>query len=228
MTTPPTRPPTTRVRRTASLSREQIVDAAIHLLDRGGEAGLTFRTLSEQLATGPGALYGHIANKHDLVAAACEAVIARTVNVQASDASPQDTVRAVALAMFDALDAHPWVGPALTWSAGQLTMVRIIEQIGQQVVALGVPAAARWATVTALLNYILGVGGQNAGNSKTAQKLGANREDLLASLATAWSALDAHAYPFVRSVVTQMRVHDDRADFLFGINLILAGIKSQH
>ena len=214
----------TRARRTESLTRDQIIDAAIALLDDGGEAGLTFRTLSERLSTGPGALYGHIANKRDLVAAACDAVIARTVAVQAGDATPQDTVRTVALALFDAMADHPWIGAALTWSAGQLTMVRVLECIGQQVVALGVPDHARWAAVSALLNYIFGVGGQNAGNAQIAKARGANRSEMLDTVATAWSALDPSAYPFVHSVAAQMRVHDDRADFLVGIDLILAGM----
>lgn len=215
----------TRARRTDALTRVQIIAAAIDLLDAGGEAGLTFRTLSEQLATGPGALYGHIANKRDLVAAACDVVIVRTVDVQISDATPQETVRAVALALFDAMDDHPWIGAALTWSAGQLTMVRVLECIGQQVAALGVPDDKRWAAVSALLNYIFGVGGQNAGNAQMAQARGANRSDLLDSVATSWSALDPQAYPFVHSVAGQMRVHDDRVDFLVGVDLILAGLK---
>jgi AcrR family transcriptional regulator len=214
----------TRPRRTESLTREQIIDASIALLDSGGEAGLTFRTLSESLSTGPGALYGHIANKRDLLAAACDAIISRKVDLQARHATPQDTVRAIALAMFDAMDAHPWVGAALAWSAGQLTMVRILELLGQQMVALNVPEERRWATVSALLNYILGVGGQNASNAQLAQARGANRADVLGAVATTWSALDAHAYPFVRSVAEQMRVHDDRTDFLVGIDLILAGL----
>lgn len=104
-------------------------------------------------------------------------------------------------------------------------MLRVLEQVGQQVVALDVPPAAQWATVTALLNYILGVGGKNAGNSKAEQMLGTNRDEVLASLATAWSVLDANEYPFVRSVVTQMRVHDNPTDFIAGIDLILAGVK---
>ena len=217
----------TRSRRTEALTRDQIVDAAIALLDAGGEAALTFRTLSERLATGPGALYGHIANKRDLVAAACDTVVGRTVDVQAGDATPQDTVRNVALALFDAMDAHQWVGAALTWSAGQLTMVRVVERIGQQVVALGVPDAARWAAVSALLNYIFGVGGQNAGNAQMARARGANRTEMLDTVASAWSQLDPQAYPFVHSVAEQMRVHDDRVDFLVGIDLMLAGLAQQ-
>ena len=63
-------------RREDSLSRDRIVEASIALLDSAGEGGLTFRALSERLATGPGAIYWHVANKGDLLVAACDAVIA--------------------------------------------------------------------------------------------------------------------------------------------------------
>ena len=68
-------------RREDALSRDRIIEAAIGLLDSTGEAGLTFRALSEQLATGPGAIYWHIANKGDLLVAACDAVIVVTTAV---------------------------------------------------------------------------------------------------------------------------------------------------
>ena len=119
-------------------------------LDSSGEAGLTFRALSERLATGPGAIYWHIANKSDLLTAACDAIVARTMNARGR-ATPEATIRALALGMFDAIDAHPWVGSALTRAPGQLPMVRILERIGQQVRALGVPDEEQWATVAALL-----------------------------------------------------------------------------
>ena len=103
-----------RPRRDDALSRERIIAASIELLDSGGEAALTFRALSDKLATGPGAIYGHIANKQDLLAAACDAIVSRTVDLGAAGAAPAQTVRMVALAMFDAMDAHPWIGAALT------------------------------------------------------------------------------------------------------------------
>ncbi|WP_308921340.1 helix-turn-helix domain-containing protein [Janthinobacterium sp. J1-1] len=216
-----------RPRRDDALSRERIIAASIELLDSGGEAALTFRTLSERLATGPGAIYGHIASKHDLLVAACDAIVSRTVDLGAAGAAPAQTVRGVALAMFDAMDAHPWIGAALTWTAGQLTMVRIIECLGQQVRALGVAPEKHWATISALLNYILGVGGQNAANAQAARLRGAGRAEVLGAVAASWSQLDAQAYPFVRSVAAQMSAHDDRADFLVGIDLILEGMVSR-
>jgi AcrR family transcriptional regulator len=217
-------------RREESLSREQIIEASIELLDGSGEGGLTFRTLSERLATGPGAIYWHIANKSDLLTAACDAIIARTMNAPlasvTSGTPPQTTIRLLALAMFDAIDAHPWVGSALTRAPGQSPMVRIVEHIGQQIRALGVPKEEHWITASALLNYILGVGGRNAANGQFARTQGLDRSDFLEAVSTAWSQLDPEEYPFARSVAGQLCSHDDRKDFLAGIDLILRGIGS--
>jgi hypothetical protein len=45
-------------------------------------------------------------------------------------------------------------------------------------------------------------------------------------VSTVWSQLDPQEYPFVRSAAGQLRAHDDRMDFLAGIDLILRGIDS--
>ena len=212
-------------RRDDSLSRDRIVDTAIGLLDRDGEDGLTFRALSEQLATGAGAIYWHVANKSELLTAACDAVVARALGALAPAAAPQAAIRASALALFDLFDQHPWIGSALTQAPGQQPMVRILERLGQPLLALGVPAARQWPTVFALMSYVLGVAGQNAANAQLARRThDAGRAAFLDALATQWSQLDPVAYPFTRAVAAQFRGHDDRADFLAGVDLILAGI----
>jgi AcrR family transcriptional regulator len=218
-----------RPRREDALSRDQIVSASIEILDRNGEDGLTFRALSERLATGPGALYWHIANKGELLSGACDAIVARVMNAPVVSATPEAIIRTIALGLFDAINAHPWIGSALTHSPAQLPAVRILESIGQQVRALGVPHEKEWATVGALLSYILGVGGQNAANRQFAHAHNLNRSNFLNSVAAAWSELDPDQYPFARSMAGQLRAHNDRADFLAGIDLILRGIEaSQH
>jgi AcrR family transcriptional regulator len=212
-------------RREESLSRDRIIEASIELLDRSGEGGLTFRALSERLATGPGAIYWHVADKSDLLGAACDAVVARTMN-ETVVTTPETTIRAVALGLFDVIDAHPWVGSALTSSPALSPIVRILERIGQQVRALGVPDKQLWASVGALMAYILGVSRQNAANGQLARTQGLDRSEFLEAVSTAWSQLDPKEYPFARSVARQMRDHDDRMDYLAGINLILSSIKS--
>jgi AcrR family transcriptional regulator len=213
-------------RREESLSRQSIIEASIELLDSCGEGGLTFRALSERLATGPGAIYWHIANKSELLTAACDTIVARTLEATLFGSKPKANLRALALGIFDAIDAHPWVGSALAQAPAEMPMVRILEHLGQQVRALGVKDATQWAVTGALLNYILGVGGQNAANGQLARARGLDRSDFLEAVATAWSRLDAQEYPFTRSVAGQVRAHDDRVDFLAGIDLILRGIDS--
>jgi AcrR family transcriptional regulator len=212
-------------RREESLSRESIIQASIALLDSGGEDGLTFRALSERLATGPGAIYGHIANKSDLLTAACDALVARTMN-KIPITTPEETIRAVALGLFDLIDVHPWIGSTLTSSPGALPVVRILERIGQQIRTLSVPAEQQWDAVGTLMAFILGVSRQNAANRQLARAQNLDRDDFLDAVATAWSRLDAREHPFARSVAGRIRNHDDRVDFLAGIDLILAGIGS--
>lgn len=211
----------TTQRRTDALSRERIVDAAVEILDVDGDDGLTFRRLAGELRTGPGAIYNHVANKSELLAAATDAVLAAAMAAADDDV---DRVRAVALVVFDTIDAHPWVGTQLSRVPSHPAMLRILEPIGRQVQALGVPEAALFTSVSALLAYILGASGQNAANARMLP--GTNRTDFLTTVSAGWANLDPDEYPFTRHIAQQLPGHDDREQFLAGIDLILAGIRA--
>nr|WP_168515288.1 TetR/AcrR family transcriptional regulator [Streptomyces sp. S1D4-11]QIZ00571.1 TetR/AcrR family transcriptional regulator [Streptomyces sp. S1D4-11] len=210
-------------RRERPLSRQRIVEAAIGLLDTAGEGALTFRALAERLATGPGAIYWHITGKDELLHAATDAVVATTLTADTADTTPQEAIRTLALGVFDAIDAHPWIGTQLARAPGQSPMLRVFEHLGRQVQALGVPHTAQFTAASALLNYILGVGGQNAANARGHQP-DTNRTEFLNTASAAWAHLDPDEYPFTRNVADQLRDHDDRTEFLAGIDLILTGI----
>ncbi|MFI1161247.1 TetR/AcrR family transcriptional regulator [Streptomyces sioyaensis] len=213
-------------RRQEPLSRERIVSAAVELLDTVGEGGLTFRALAERLATGPGAIYWHVAGKTELLDAATDAVVTTTIAGDDTDTTPQDAIRALALGVFDAFDAHPWVGTHLARTPGRSPMLRVFERIGRRVQALRVPEAAQFTAASALMNYILGVAGQNAANMRTLQP-DTDRTEFLDAVATAWAELDPDQYAFTRNVAGQLRKHDDREEFLAGIDLILTGITAR-
>ena len=204
------------LRRSDALSRERIVGAAVELLDVAGEGGLTFRALAGHLKTGPGAIYWHVANKGELLSAATEAVLAPVL-------ASEDAIREVALGVFDVVDAHPWVGTHLSYNPSQPAMLRIFERIGRHVQVLGVPPAAQFTAASTVLNFILGVAGQNAAGARALGGV-TNRSDFLETAAAAWASLDPGEYPFTRNVAEQLRDHDDRAQFLAGVDLILAGI----
>src|SRR6202161_4872358 len=73
-------------RRTEALSRDVIVQAATEILDAEGEDALTLRALTVRLATGYGAIYHHVADRDDLLAAAADHIIARIVTDLRGDA----------------------------------------------------------------------------------------------------------------------------------------------
>jgi len=210
-------------RRVDALTRERILDVAIDLLDSGGESGLTFRALASRLETGHGAIQWHVANKSELLKAAVAVAVARAMDEPGPGAPPREAIHAVALGVFDAIDAHPWIGGQLARPPWQATMLQIFEHIGRQVQALGAPAAAQFTSTSALLHYIIGAGGQNATNSRSPVALG-DRQHVLDTIARNWEGLDPNEYPFTRTMAGQLREHDDRAKFLAGIDFILAGM----
>jgi AcrR family transcriptional regulator len=222
MATKPQRAP----RRAEALSRDVIVTAATEILDAEGEDALTLRALTVRLATGYGAIYHHVADRNDLLAAATDHVIARIVAGLAADAGPRQALRAIALGLFDAIDAHPWAGAQLSREPWQPALLDIYESITGQLQALNVPQRALPDSAGVLVNYILGVAGQNAANARVLASSKMDRSAFLATVAKRWAQLDPARYPSLRKAGTQLREHDDREQFLAGIDLILAGIET--
>ncbi|HEX3716022.1 MAG TPA: TetR family transcriptional regulator [Trebonia sp.] len=210
-------------RRADALSKERIVEAAIEILDADGEGALTFRALAARLATGSGAIYWHVAGKNELLAAAADDVIARVMASVPSGGEPREAVRAVASGVFDAIDEHPWAGAQLSREPWQSAVLQVLESFGAQLQALGVPARAQFDCASALLNYVLGLAGQYAAGARLiAPEM--DRTTFLAGVAARWAQLDPARYPFLHQMAAQLPGHDDREQFLAGIDLILAGI----
>jgi AcrR family transcriptional regulator len=184
------------------------------------------RALTVRLTTGYGAIYHHVADRNDLLAAATDHVIARVVTDLVADAEPQQALRAVALGLFDAIVAHPWVGAQLTREPWRPALLDICECVSEQLQALDVPQRALSYSAGVLVNYILGVAGQNAANARALAISKMDRSTFLATVAAQWAQLDPAKYPSLHRAGTQLREHDDREQFLAGIDLILAGIET--
>jgi AcrR family transcriptional regulator len=216
-------------RRTEPLTKAQIVEAALGILDQEGENALTFRALATRLATGSGALYHHVSSKDDLLAAATDDLIAQVTRQAATEATPEDGLRALARGVFDVLELHPWIGSVLSRNPWQYAVVRLIESIGQNIQALGVPGPAQFNAATAVMSFILGLASQHASRARLFP-CGADqtmlREAALSTIAARWMALEPSEHPFVRQVAEILPDHDDREQFLGGIDILVRGLKS--
>ncbi|MET3425165.1 AcrR family transcriptional regulator [Actinoplanes tereljensis] len=205
-------------RRTDALSRARIVEATIELLDTAGESALTVRALTAHLATGRGAIYHHVATKDDLLAAAADGVIGRVLAEVGGDGDPAPAIRALALGIFTAMDAHPWIGSQLSRDPGQPAVRQIWTSLGSQLARLGVTGPARVDAGSALVNYVLGAAAQHAAGARRAPDAAA-RQEYLQALAATWAGEDPDAAALLRD-------HDDRAQFLAGVDIFLAGVSA--
>lgn len=212
-------------RRRGALSKARVVAAAIDILDRDGESALTFRALASRLSTGSGAIYWHVADKDALLSAATEHVLAHGTARVDGVPSPADALRAIALGVFDAIEAHPWVGTELAREPWQPAMVAIFEKSSAQFDALGVPPAALFHCVSALAQYLLGSAAQTAAGARHRFRA-SDRSAVLATIVDGWTRCDPAQYPYVHRLADQVRTHDEREAFLAGLDLIIEGAKA--
>lgn len=221
-------------RRGVALSKEHIIAVAIAILDEKGDSALTFRTLSHRLRTGAGAIYHYVANKDELLSAATNTVIGEALAAVQPCDNPADEIRALSLALFDVFEAHFWVGYELSQENRRegLGFAQICEALGAQLDALGVPADDQFNVASALGSYITGSASQNAANARLGMVIalqGLDRTTYLTQLADRWKRrLDPAEYPFVHTFLAKMPTHDDREQFLTGIDLLLAGIAGRY
>jgi AcrR family transcriptional regulator len=208
-------------RRSDALSRNRIVEASIEILDADGESGLTVRAVTAHLSTGRGAIYHHIAGKEELLSIAAEGVIAHVLADIDPEGDPRAVIRSLALGVFNAIGLHPWVGTQLSRDPFQPAVLSIWTAIGVQLQRLDIQGSDRSDAGAALVNYVVGALAQYAAGAGRASD-DVTRAQFLDALATRWSEHDSSSW--VQESATVLREHDDREQFLAGVDIFLSGI----
>ncbi|MBF6327992.1 TetR/AcrR family transcriptional regulator [Nocardia transvalensis] len=102
-----TRPP--RRPKTSGLGREQIVAAAIELLDAEGLQALSMRKLGAKLGAGATSLYWYVANKDELLELALDEMWGK-VELPDPDTVPwREVASALAYNLRNTMRSHPWM-----------------------------------------------------------------------------------------------------------------------
>lgn len=211
---------TGRRRSAARLSRAQVVDAAIALADREGLSAVSMRQLAGDLGVVPMALYKHVADKNDLVAAMIDRVVADYPRPSAG-APWREAVRTRVLGARDALLVHPWLRPAIE-SATDRTPVILgyMDALVGDLVGGGFSYDLAHHAMHALGHRIWGFSPEafSAPPTRNAPEEGQPDPDQLAAL--------ARAFPHIAGVAAeQERRHpggcDEQFEFAFTLDLML-------
>ena len=205
----------------APLSRERVLEAAVAVADAGGIAGLTIRSLADELGVKPMSLYHHVANKEAIVDGIVDVVFGE-IELPPRDADWRSAVRQRAYSARAVLRRHPWATPLMESRAhpGPATLRHHDAVIG----ALrrgGFPVALAAHAYSLMDSYIYGFALEEAALPFAPQEAGAAVPDFLAQF-------DARAYPHLVEMAVEhiMRPgYDYGAEFDFGLELILDGLE---
>lgn len=221
-----------RGRKRASHSLEAVLGAAVALLDEAGAPALTFRALAARLGTGVGTIYWYVSNKDELLDRATDHAIGGVlalVEGQPQSDDPIADLRAMAIALFDAIVDRPWLSAYFMRNTDvQGNSLRLYEKLGQPTLRLDLTPRQRFHAVSAITSVVVG----------TAADLGAeippeildgtmDRDAYLARFAEQWRSLDSAEFPFVQEIVDEFAGHDDRDQFLAALELTLSGLRLQ-
>jgi AcrR family transcriptional regulator len=89
------------------LSRERVLLGAVTVADAGGIAGLTIRSLAQELGVKPMAVYHYVANKSEILDGIVDVVFAE-IDLPPRNGDWQNEIRQGAASARAALRRHPW------------------------------------------------------------------------------------------------------------------------
>ena len=106
------------------LDRDDVVDAALELVERGGGDALTMRKLAAELGVSPTTIYWHIGNRDELVLAVVRRQAERQATTRVRGRSAQERVSSAARNIWRNALAHRNV-TALATQAGATTLLEL-------------------------------------------------------------------------------------------------------
>ncbi|WP_116066684.1 TetR/AcrR family transcriptional regulator C-terminal domain-containing protein [Asanoa ferruginea] len=223
-----TRPPRSRSG-TPALSRDQIVKAALELLDAEGIDGLSMRRLGAKLGSGATSIYWHVANKDDLLDLAIDAVMGE-VRLPAAGTDWRPAAAAMVRDLRDVLLRHSWIaslfGVRLNVGPNSMalaeSMITLLEQAG-----FAAEEAAYAAS--ALSSHAIGAAITTAAWHTAVARSGMTEADLTKSVA-AFQEQQREAYPHVSGWQEAAPLDlpaMQRATFEYGLERLLDGLAAR-
>lgn len=201
----------------AALSRELIARTALSLTDEGGLASLSMRKLGSELGVEAMSLYHYVKNKDDLLDAILDCLYAEVVlPIELPDGDWEQAVRLGFSSFHDVLVRHPAAlelfssRPAkseaaltvLLWSYGRLE-------------AAGLEVEQACHAFQFAVSFVMG---------HVANELG-----VMALMSDgAGIDLDSLSNPALRTMLEQRRTITSEAMFAAGLNMMVAGLRSQY
>ena len=214
-----------RTRPRGSLSREEIIQEALSLLEEHGSDALSMRRLADRLGVAPNALYTYVRGKADLIDGLIDQVYAGLDLDPDPSGDWAQQLATLSQAIRAHLLAHPAVVPFALQQPGLGPHgLRLGEAIYGVLRPAGFADQAVVGAVYALLTYILGFVALEIPRAGTDAQ---TSDEFVLRLHAFFAALPPGEFPqTVQLAPLLARVSTDD-QFQFGIRTFLAGLKAQ-
>ena len=215
--------PRGRTGRPPVTSREQILVAALRLIETRGWQRLTIRALAAELGIGTTTLYHHVRDREDLLVQLIGEVVAQMDRPELP-ADPRERVAVAMTTVHDTLAAIPWAAEVLTVDGfmGRLgdTSVWIVEVVLAAVVETGSTPERAVEVFRHLWYYTAGeilVRARSAVGTL-------DRDRLLPEGQTLFGAREAAALPTLAAIGDQWPQIAARDTYAEGLRALVAGL----
>ena len=219
-------------RRRPALTREQILTAAVAIIDAEGVDALTLRRLGQALDRNPMAIYRHASDKDALLDGVVEHVAAELITPREPDNNGNGnweavlhrtahTFRRVALAhphVVPLLLTRPLSGPLALRPLGTL---QLLEELIELFSAAGFDQHGALHAARLFTGFLYG----HVLNELQEQIHNPDETDDLLRLGL--QQLPLTQFPRLRSLATALATYDGAAELDEGLTIILAGLRSQ-
>ncbi|MET7771026.1 TetR/AcrR family transcriptional regulator [Nocardia sp. NPDC005366] len=147
----------TRQPKASGLRRDQIVTAAVAILDADGLPALSMRKLGTKLDAGATSLYWYVANKDELLELALDEFWGTLDSAEPGQVSWREVITTFAYGFRAALHAHPWAASLI----GQLPSIgpnalRLTERLRRAFIEAGFTGTDIYLASSVVISFVLG------------------------------------------------------------------------
>ena len=210
------------------LSREEIVGAAVALLDAEGLDGFSMRRLGASISAGATSMYFYVANKDELLELVVDEVLGEVDVPSAEETGWREAAAGLARGFRAVLLRHPWVVPLFgTHPTLGPNAMRVSDRTIALLAAAGLSGAEiGWAS-SLLVSHAIGYATSDAALNRATRDTGKSPTDLIEQLRPFVERM-AGDYPAYAAYWREnIPLHlDPDAGFEFGLERILDGLQA--
>lgn len=134
--------------------------------------------------------------------------------------------RDLVLCLFKQMELHPWLPMRLMRSDPDMDgSLEFWELLGRPLQRTSLTVEQQFTATMTLMNYAGGTGAEMAFRAQMLDSGEVQELQAMGEQVERWKALSQENFPFVRSIVDTFLHHEDSAQFIGGLDLLLRGLE---